>query len=106
MPKTTDLDTFAEAYAAGAPVIDVREPEEYAQAHLSGALLMPLATVPGRAHELDPDTTTYVICQAGYRSLQAVQALAAAGYDVVNVAGGMNGWIQQGRSYDAGPARQ
>lgn len=105
MPKTIDPATFAEAYAAGAPVVDVREPDEYEAAHLPGALLIPLRSLPSRATEIDPDTTTYLICKVGVRSLRAVEALEAAGYDVVNVEGGMDAWIAAGRPYDQGPAQ-
>jgi len=44
-----------------------------------------------------------VICQAGGRSLRAVEALDAAGYDVVNVEGGMSAWTAQGRPVERGP---
>ena len=105
MPKQIDIAAFAEAYAAGAPVVDVREPDEYEQAHLPGAVLIPLGTLPVRATEIDPDTTTYLICKVGGRSMYAAQALEAAGYDVVNVAGGMDEWIGQGRPYEQGPVQ-
>lgn len=105
MPKTIDTATFAEAYAAGAPVVDVREPDEYEAARLPGAVLIPLGTLPSRAAEIDPDTTTYVICKGGVRSLRAVEALEAAGYDAVSVEGGMDAWIAAGRPYDQGPAQ-
>lgn len=103
MPKTTDIATFAEAYAAGVPVVDVREPYEYEAGHLPGARLIPIGEVVARASELDQDATTYVICQAGGRSLRAVEALDAAGYDVVNVEGGMSTWTAQGRPVELGP---
>ena len=84
-------------------MVDVREPNEYEAAHLPGALLIPLGTLPSRAAEIDPDTRTYVICKVGIRSLHAVEALEAAGFDVVNVEGGMDAWIAAGRPYDQGP---
>ena len=40
------IDEFAEAIAGGARVIDVREPNEYDEAHVPGAVLIPLAGVP------------------------------------------------------------
>jgi rhodanese-related sulfurtransferase len=39
----------------------------------------------------------YVICRAGSRSDRAAHALAGAGWDVVNVSDGMNGWAAAGR---------
>ncbi len=103
MPKTTDIATFAAAYEAGAPVVDVREPYEYEAGHLHGARLIPLGEVIARAAEIDKGTTTYVICHLGRRSLRAVEALEAAGYDVVNVEGGMAEWEAQGRPIEQGP---
>jgi len=34
--------------------LDVREPEEYEQGHLPGALLIPLSELPDRVSEIDP----------------------------------------------------
>ena len=47
-----DIDEFARRREQGAPVIDVREPDEYQQAHVPGATLIPLATVPDRLGEV------------------------------------------------------
>lgn len=35
-------------------LIDVRQPGEYEQGHIPGALLIPLAALPDRLAELDP----------------------------------------------------
>ena len=80
-------------------VLDVREPEEYAAGHVDGALLMPLArTVEmALAAGLPKDEPVYVFCRSGNRSLQAAQALVAAGYeDVRNVDGGILAWTAAG----------
>ena len=80
-------------------VLDVREPDEYAAGHVEGALLMPLArTVEmALAAGLPKDEPVYVFCRSGNRSLQAAQALVAAGYeDVRNVDGGIIAWTAAG----------
>ncbi len=80
-------------------VLDVREPDEYAAGHVEGALLMPLArTVEmALAADLPKDEPVYVFCRSGNRSLQAAQALVAAGYeDVRNVDGGIIAWTGAG----------
>ena len=41
-----DVAELARLRADGAPLIDVREPDEYTDAHVPGATLIPLATVP------------------------------------------------------------
>ena len=80
-------------------VLDVREPDEFASGHVEGALLMPLArTVEmALAAGLPLDAPVYVFCRSGNRSLQAAQALVAAGYeDVRNVDGGIIAWTAAG----------
>jgi rhodanese-related sulfurtransferase len=82
-----------EATQAGALVLDVREPFEFAEGHVEGAVLVPLATVAARAGEFPKDEPVYVFCRTGNRSLQAAQTLVAAGYaDVRNVEGGIVAW--------------
>ena len=39
-------------------LVDVRQPKEYERAHLPGARLIPLAELPDRLAELDPDKPT------------------------------------------------
>lgn len=77
-----------------APVIvDVREPEEFAEGHIPGARLIPLGTVPDRLGEIPKDQDVVVVCKAGGRSTAACQHLLAAGYQrIQNLTGGMMGW--------------
>jgi rhodanese-related sulfurtransferase len=91
-----DLDTFAAAHAAGAPVLDVRNPDEYDEKHVPGAVLIPLGELAGRVEEIPTGDPLYVICAAGGRSLTATHALVDAGYSAVSVAGGTNGWAAAG----------
>ena len=78
-------------------VLDVREPDEVAQAAISGSVNIPLGQVVNRMSELDPARRTAVICAAGVRSAKAIGALTAAGYtgELVNVRGGMKAWLEQ-----------
>jgi rhodanese-related sulfurtransferase len=78
------------------PVVDVREPDEYAAGHVPSASLMPLHTVPLRHEELPRDRTIYVVCAVGGRSGQAVAWLNEQGYDAVNVEGGTRDWVMSG----------
>ena len=74
----------------GALVLDVREPWEYAEGHVPGSTLIPLAEVKARAAEVPADRTVFVICRSGNRSAQASEILAKAGKrDIRNVEGGM-----------------
>ncbi len=92
-----DLDTFAAAYEQGATVLDVRNPDEYETAHVPGAVLIPLGELGARQDEIPDANPLYVICAVGGRSLAATKALVEAGYSALSVAGGTNGWIEQGR---------
>lgn len=91
-----DVAELAARRAAGAPLIDVREDDEYAEAHVPGAHHIALGQVVGRIHEVPTGGTVYVICARGARSAKAVQHYRAQGLDAVNVTGGMLAWIDAG----------
>ena len=97
-----DLDGFASAYAAGAVVLDVRNPDEYEAGHVPGAKLIPLPQLGARRDEIPEGDPIYVICATGVRSLTAAKAMVQAGYRAVSVAGGTKGWIEQGHQFDLG----
>jgi rhodanese-related sulfurtransferase len=90
-----DIDELDRRREQGAPVIDVREPDEYQNGHVPGATLIPLSTVPDRLGDVPPDVL--VICQSGGRSLRAAEFLNANGVAATNVAGGTKAWIESGR---------
>lgn len=97
-----DVDELAERVAAGARVIDVREPDEYTSGHVPGALSVPLATVPDSVDLFRSDAPVYVICQGGGRSRRAAEFVAEHGINAINVAGGTGAWIASGRDTVAG----
>lgn len=101
-PLEVDLETFARAHREGATVLDVRNHDEYITAHVPGAVLIPLPELAARQDEIPDADPLYVICAVGGRSLTAARALVAAGYRAVSVAGGTNGWMQQGREVVSG----
>jgi rhodanese-related sulfurtransferase len=100
------LETFAEAYAAGAAVLDVRNPDEYEAGHVPGAALIPITELAARQDEIPEGDPLYVICASGGRSLTAAKALVRAGYRAVSVAGGTRGWVKQGRPVVTGPTER
>ena len=74
-------------------LVDVREPREWDIAHLDGAQLIPLATLPASLEALDQNRELVVMCRSGQRSAAAVQQLQAAGFrKVKNLAGGLLRW--------------
>lgn len=90
------------ALGTSARVVDVREPDEWAQGHIGHASLVPLATVPGHLDAFDGDPT-YVVCRSGGRSAQACDFLRNQGHRVVNVTGGMIAWAAAGFDVVTGP---
>lgn len=103
MSAEIDVDRLVEVMASGARVIDVREPDEYAEAHVPGVQLIPLGTIPDALDQLaGHDDTLYVICRSGARSLRAADYLNANGIDAVSVAGGTMAWVQRGLDYETG----
>ena len=97
-------DELAERLDSGASatLIDVRQPDEYAEVHVPGARLMPLGEVPDHVDELRCLGPLVLICRSGGRSAQACGFLAAAGLEVTNVAGGTMAWVESGRPTRAG----
>ena len=74
-------------------LLDVRQPEEYAQEHIPGAKLVPLGELPDRIGELDRTRATIVYCRSGKRAGSATGLLMNAGFDDVwNLTGGMLAW--------------
>jgi rhodanese-related sulfurtransferase len=91
-----DIDEAVARHAAGTPVIDVREPDEYEGGHVPGAPLIPLADVPDRVGDIPSSGEVLIICKMGGRSRKAAEFLRAQGIDAVNIAGGTMAWIDAG----------
>lgn len=77
-------------------VVDIREPSEYAAAHIPGVMFLPLSELQLRLDELDPNQTYYFHCRSGGRSMKLVQFLKQNGYaNVKSVAGGIHAWVDE-----------
>ena len=81
---------------AGALLLDVREPDEWRTGHAPGATLMPMASVRDRHGDLPRDRRVVVMCRSGGRSAAVTDSLLAAGFDAVNLAGGICAWSAAG----------
>ena len=95
--REIDIDQAAAALDRGDAVVDVREPAEYRDGHLPGAVNIPMGQLTGRLSEIDRARPVYVVCATGNRSGAMVDVLTAAGYDASNVVGGTSAWIRAGR---------
>lgn len=95
VPEIT-VDQAEQRQQQGAPVLDVREPDEYENGHVPGAVHIPLGQLPDRLDDV-PGGDLLVICQGGGRSRKAAEFLATNGRAATNVAGGTGAWIESGR---------
>lgn len=77
----------------GLLLLDVRQPNEFAYARIEGSVLIPLAELPERFKQLNPEQEIAVLCHHGMRSQQACQFLQYQGFDrLYNVSGGIDAW--------------
>lgn len=75
---------------AGAVVIDVRSPDEFAEGAYPGARNIPVNALPQRWSEVGPKGSPVVVyCASGGRSAVAQQILKAQGFSDVTNAGGL-----------------
>lgn len=77
-------------------LIDVREPAEVRRGRVHGAQNIPLRQLRSRLDELDQECRVAFLCHSGARSARATGIAARAGYDAVNVRGGMIAWLREG----------
>lgn len=84
------------AGSSGPLVLDVREPDEFRGGHISGARHIPLGSLKQRMHALPRGREIVCVCRSGSRSRSAVSQLAAAGFQAVNLRGGMLAWSGAG----------
>ncbi|MGV1004957.1 MAG: rhodanese-like domain-containing protein [Candidatus Nanopelagicales bacterium] len=92
-------EEFEQAVAAGAVLVDVRTPAEFADGHLLGALNIDLqgANFAAEVSELQTGKTYAIYCRTGHRSAEAVKVFQAAGHGpLYDLAGGITAWMAAG----------
>src|SRR5437764_1214759 len=83
-------------------VLDVREPDEYEQGALPGAVHLPRGHLESKieTHVSDRSAPIVIHCASGVRSAFAAKTLQDLGYtDVVSMTGGFNKWKDEGREW-------
>ncbi|MFJ5880137.1 rhodanese-like domain-containing protein [Kitasatospora cineracea] len=116
-PAPAQIDPAAAhrlAAAGEALLLDVREPEEHAEVHAPGALLVPLGALGaggsggaegsdgagdgglGAVRAAAGGRLVLAVCRSGNRSQAATELLNAHGVPTVNVVGGMRAWLRDG----------
>lgn len=92
IPQVSVTETAARP--AGAPLIDVREADEWAEGHVGDAVHIPLSSIA--LTDIPEGRPVYVICRSGNRSSRVCDALMANDVECVNVEGGMIAWEEAG----------
>lgn len=93
---TVDTPVFAkDIKKATVQLLDVREPDEYSAGHLPGAVNISVNSpdfVSAVESAFSKDKPVYVYCRSGRRSLKAAEMLAAKGFRMINLDGGILDW--------------
>ncbi len=103
--RIREIDTAGAETEVARPdtvVLDVREPDEYQQGALPGAIHIPRGHLESQIEARVPDHDAHIViyCAGGTRSAFAADTLTQLGYsDVVSMAGGFNRWKDEGRSW-------
>jgi cysteine synthase/rhodanese-related sulfurtransferase len=106
-PDVIDVHEAKKMLDAGVPVLDVRNPDEFAQERIPEARNLPLPALSKGAKDglpADRQAPVITICARGQRSLYGLLLLKAQGYQIVkSVAGGMGAWVNAGLPTQVGP---
>ncbi|MFC5503091.1 rhodanese-like domain-containing protein [Lysinimonas soli] len=93
---TVDGATARRIVEEGGLLVDVRSIAEWNAGHAPAATHLPLESVEQRAHRLPSGVHLVTVCKSGMRSASAARILAAKGYEVSSVRGGMSAWRHAG----------
>jgi rhodanese-related sulfurtransferase/glyoxylase-like metal-dependent hydrolase (beta-lactamase superfamily II) len=102
-----DADALAERLEGsnGVVVLDVRDADEFASAHIPGALHIPYGHLVNRLAELPRDRPIATVCSGGKRSGLAASLLQREGFEqVIHIGhGGVGTWRKLGHPVESGP---
>jgi rhodanese-related sulfurtransferase len=89
-----------------AQFLDVREPFEWNEGRIEGAVHIPLQQLlDGRTEGLDPERPVVVYCRTANRSEVARLMLEARGFDASVIEGGSEAWVAEGLPFTAPDGR-
>jgi rhodanese-related sulfurtransferase len=74
-------------------ILDVRQPKEFSDGHLGGAVNIPLGDLRGRLEELPRDREIWAYCLVGQRSYFAVRILTQHGFQAKSLSGGYKSFL-------------
>lgn len=98
--KDVDCKVFSKLIVnPGIQLVDCRTAEEYAEGHINGAILIDYKAVDFKEQalrQLNRDRKVAIYCRSGRRSRAAAEILAAEGYTLFNLQGGILSWQEEG----------
>ena len=99
--KSISVPDAMQSIKNGVLIIDVREQNEYDQAHIENGILVPLSKVSAeKINEINPQNKTILIhCHAGKRSKVAANIILSQGYtgEILELDEGIKAWIEFGQ---------
>ncbi|MBQ6861707.1 MAG: rhodanese-like domain-containing protein [Alistipes sp.] len=93
--RSVESEEFARIIAEKeVQLVDVRTPSEYAEGHISGAVNMDVQgeSFAEQVETLDKERPVALYCRSGRRSKLAAEQVVKAGYEVVELNGGILSW--------------
>ena len=100
--KEINVHELAKQLKDNVVLVDIREPDEWDQGHVKGAIHIPRGHLELQIenHAAKRDQPIALICASGVRSLLGARDLQTMGYNnVVSVVGGFNGWKNAGYAF-------
>jgi rhodanese-related sulfurtransferase len=85
-------------------ILDIREPHEWAAGHIDGSQHLPMDTLLRDPGQVPKDRPLALVCRSGNRSAFAAQRLAALGFEVTDLEGGLVAWARTGLPLASGRA--
>src|SRR3954451_13047502 len=97
--EISEVDAGGARALEGALWVDIREPDEWEQGHLPGAVHVPRGNLESRIERIAPDKSQPVVlyCAVGSRSAFSAKTLSELGYTQAHsLAGGIEDWKRDG----------
>ena len=85
-------------------IVDVREPNEFASAHIANSVNIPLGSLGDHLPGIGPEETVIMVCRVGRRSTTACERLVENHKGLMNLAGGVEWWNSLGLPLVSDPA--
>ncbi|MBR5638425.1 MAG: rhodanese-like domain-containing protein [Muribaculaceae bacterium] len=103
--KTVGVDEFSKLIAdrESIQLVDMRTLSEYNEGHIAGAKLIDVNDslfIDKVTAQLDKQKTVAVYCRSGRRSAKAANAMVKAGFQVINLDGGIIAWQDAGKDVE------